>query len=29
MFAGLARMRELLAEPESEEERWNTPRSTS
>jgi RNA polymerase sigma factor (sigma-70 family) len=29
MFAGLARMRELLAEPEHEEERWNTPRSTS
>jgi RNA polymerase sigma-70 factor (ECF subfamily) len=29
MFAGLARMRELLAEPEREEERWNTPRSTS
>jgi RNA polymerase sigma factor (sigma-70 family) len=29
MFAGLARMRELHAEPEHEEERWNTPRSTS
>jgi RNA polymerase sigma-70 factor (ECF subfamily) len=29
MFAGLARMRELLEEPEHEEERWNTPRSTS
>jgi RNA polymerase sigma factor (sigma-70 family) len=29
MFAGLARMRELLAEPEPEEERWSTPRSTS
>ena len=29
MFAGLARMRQLLAEPEHEEERWNTPRSTS
>jgi RNA polymerase sigma factor (sigma-70 family) len=29
MFAGLARMRELLTEPEREEERWNTPRSTS
>jgi RNA polymerase sigma factor (sigma-70 family) len=27
MFAGLARMRELLAEPV--EERWSTPRSTS
>jgi RNA polymerase sigma factor (sigma-70 family) len=29
MFAGLARLRELLAEPEPEEERWSTPRSTS
>ena len=29
MFAGLARMRELLAEPDHQEERWNTPRSTS
>jgi RNA polymerase sigma factor (sigma-70 family) len=29
MFAGLARMHELLAEPERNEERWNTPRSTS
>jgi RNA polymerase sigma factor (sigma-70 family) len=29
MFTGLARMRELLTEPEREEERWNTPRSTS
>jgi RNA polymerase sigma factor (sigma-70 family) len=29
MFAGLARMRELLAEPADEEERWNTPRFTS
>jgi RNA polymerase sigma factor (sigma-70 family) len=29
MFSGLARMRELLSEPEPEEERWSTPRSTS
>jgi RNA polymerase sigma factor (sigma-70 family) len=29
MFAGLARMRELLADPDHEEEVWTTPRSTS
>jgi RNA polymerase sigma factor (sigma-70 family) len=29
MFSGLARMRELLAEPAPEEERWSTRRSTS
>jgi RNA polymerase sigma factor (sigma-70 family) len=29
MFSGLARMRELLSEPASEEERWSTRRSTS
>lgn len=29
MFAGLARLRELLAEPDLEEERWNAPEYTS
>jgi RNA polymerase sigma factor (sigma-70 family) len=29
MFAGLARLRELLAEPGHDEERWNTPEFTS
>jgi RNA polymerase sigma-70 factor, ECF subfamily len=29
MFTGLARLRELLAEPGSEEERWNAPEFTS
>jgi RNA polymerase sigma factor (sigma-70 family) len=29
MFTGLARLRELLAEPGHEEERWNTPEFTS
>jgi RNA polymerase sigma factor (sigma-70 family) len=29
MFAGLARLRDLLAEPGHEEERWNTPEFTS
>lgn len=29
MFAGLARLRELLADPEHEEERWNTPEFTN
>jgi RNA polymerase sigma factor (sigma-70 family) len=29
MFAGLARLRELLAEPGLEEERWNAPEFTS
>jgi len=29
MFSGLARLRELLAEPGQEEERWNAPEFTS
>jgi len=29
MFAGLARLRDLLAEPGHEEEQWNTPEFTS
>ena len=29
MFTGLARLRELLADPGREEERWNTPEFTS
>jgi RNA polymerase sigma factor (sigma-70 family) len=29
MFSGLARLRELLAEPGHDEERWNTPEFTS
>jgi len=29
MFSGLARLRELLAEPDHEEERWNEPEFTS
>jgi RNA polymerase sigma factor (sigma-70 family) len=29
MFSGLARLRELLAEPDHEEDRWNAPEFTS